>query len=456
MKKFLLLILVSIATFAYESIFAISYNASPSVIYPVFSTDYGNYTASATYDYGIVQNSNNRVKSMIYSQTTEVDLTQLDSASGAILINFWYVNDATNTQTLFFWNLYLSWATVVATLHNSVDGWVTNFLIEKITYPVHGLTVPYSSTNFPGYFPKRFVVIFSFGMKSYDPLFGFKKNYLRSISSTFFSSESYGFEKVYTNTPDGLQVWSNYWYWLSPFWSNIPGAYATFINNMFNAWDLENLMPFITSSPNSSTFYFNTLWNWSRQVWFGDMTSNIVDIWSGSTLPLESILSDFYTWDPNVDYTMTGSTGGGSTWSGIFDDCSALQIGCYIEKSYYAIRDWIGGFFPDISFSWEFNACGSWSTISSTGSYLQKFANVIAIVNPFPPEEWTNLCLLVVWSWVLDYQRLIPEENFFAHYIPGEVPMLEGDGRVVYWQTVVDIFVIIVFTMIIFYSKHHD
>jgi hypothetical protein len=81
--------------------------------------------------------------------------------------------------------------------------------------------------------------------------------------------------------------------------------------------------------------------------------------------------------------------------------------------------------------------------------------NAIAVINPFPPAEWTVICTLTG-SGVIDYQMLMGSWTFFTHYAPSWLPdYLYGDGRI-YWQTFIDIILIFVCIVLIFYHRKND
>jgi hypothetical protein len=93
---------------------------------------------------------------------------------------------------------------------------------------------------------------------------------------------------------------------------------------------------------------------------------------------------------------------------------------------------------------------------SSWITTVQKFANLVSIINPFPPDENDIVCTFW-WEKEMKYQFLIPEQNFFSMYGWPTMPSyLTWDGRVIAWQTVIDIIVIFAFSILIFYKKEND
>lgn len=148
------------------------------------------------------------------------------------------------------------------------------------------------------------------------------------------------------------------------------------------------------------------------------------------------------------------------TWSTIWECDLKLDFvwffGCTINWLYNSVVDWIkwlfNYFLPDISFSGQFDSCGSFSS-GSTVSISQRFANIIAIINFIPPEDWTTICT-IYWPQEIHYWALWPEENFFEKYIPWQVPQLEIDPHIAFGQTIVDIITIFAFILLIFYKRH--
>lgn len=136
-----------------------------------------------------------------------------------------------------------------------------------------------------------------------------------------------------------------------------------------------------------------------------------------------------------------------------YSSCWVIWFSCYFWVFTNGILSYLSSFFPNVSWNSAFNSCASWSTGES--SYLQKFANIIAIINPYPPAEGTIVCS-IFWQYTIWYQRLIPEKNFFEIYIPWVMPSLENDGRIIFWQSIPDIIVILSFAILILNRKQND
>lgn len=182
-------------------------------------------------------------------------------------------------------------------------------------------------------------------------------------------------------------VWQNYndikqWYWGS-------GSAQSLTN--FQTWRLYD-------------------WNITgTMVWeFFSSTGATDNVWIPtipSILSLSSIENDWWTWnilDPEepVDY---------------FVDCSSyLDVWCYISWFWDWITDKISSFFdwlfPTINFSGWTNTCYvEWENEWFTGTgyaigYLQKVANIFALVIPLPPEEWEQICTFD-WLQTMEYRR---------------------------------------------------
>lgn len=142
----------------------------------------------------------------------------------------------------------------------------------------------------------------------------------------------------------------------------------------------------------------------------------------------------------------------------IFDECNSfLDVWCYIGAIWNAIESFItDNLFPDISFSGDFNSCGSWS--KSSGTYMQKLWNLIAIINPIPPQNNTVVCT-PFWSGAIKYQGLIWSWwlNFFSVYWWWLTPSyLNWTGMIYGWQSVIDLVIIFVCFVLIFYHRKND
>lgn len=149
------------------------------------------------------------------------------------------------------------------------------------------------------------------------------------------------------------------------------------------------------------------------------------------------------------------------TWTGtdFFADCwSFLDVWCYVKWSYEWIKQSISDFFisfmPTFWFSWNFDSCGSFASWT-TQTTFSKFTNIIALINPFPPANNTEICT-IFWSRTIVYWVMWNSENFFTKYIPWQVPQLEIDPHFIFGQTIVDIVTIFSMMYYIFYKKSND
>lgn len=205
-----------------------------------------------------------------------------------------------------------------------------------------------------------------------------------------------------------------------PSWYSVPSiinSYASFYSKTPQNANLVNIYHQIRAETGTGTDYLPT--------WFGATSStSYIDISAG-------------TWS-------TGS------WWIDFSACGTVQIWCYVS----IISNYIyNKFFPTINFTGDFNSCSSGSTMND--SVIQKIANIISMVNPYPPPDGTIICS-IFWDYTIWYQRLIPEKNFFEVYAPGMYPALENDGRIIYWQTIPDIIVIFSMFSLILYHRKND
>ena len=235
------------------------------------------------------------------------------------------------------------------------------------------------------------------------------------------------------------------------YWRQVyrDSTYAT--SYPFFEWhNRGELQPWDSSTWTTIYFrYLQTVMNWAKVTEF---MNDIVPSSLNNTIPQWLWVNFSSTWS-TYEYPPTG-TGSGS-WSIWFDysSCWAISISCYFWVFTNGILGYIWSFFPDVSWNSAFNSCASWSIDKS--SYLQKFANIIAIINPYPPAEGTIVCS-IFWQYTIGYQRLIPEKNFFEIYIPWVMPALENDWRIIFWQSIPDIIVILSFAILILNRKQND
>lgn len=246
---------------------------------------------------------------------------------------------------------------------------------------------------------------------------------------------------------------SKTWKWIQwCFWTWCLWFWAWWVNAFW--WDNYNQSPnvkyqfafrpmSITSNWGNTQVLSDYLrwWTWTSLDYY-------LPTWLGSTGIISSNWDETWSWSWSWSWTTVD----------YFVDCeSFLDVWCYIDWFFTGIfdkiNDYIDSLLPDISFSWEFNSCWEYSTWSTVW-IMQKFANWIAILNPFPPSDGSIVCTLW-WPRTVDYQLFIPTQNFFEVYIPGQVPELEISMELFAWQTLWDLIVIFTFVMIIFYDRKH-
>lgn len=182
---------------------------------------------------------------------------------------------------------------------------------------------------------------------------------------------------------------------------------------------------------------------------FDTATKFMIDWWKTNTFPNWLWTTNWYTTTPpeNTWGTNTGTID-------YFADCkSFINVWCYIKWAWNNFTWYVWTFFVDISFTWNFDSCATASTESWTT--MQKFWNAIAIINPYPVNDWETVCT-VWWEKEIHYSYFVPTENFFQKYIPWQMPELEISMFIIWQQTLWDLITILVFILLIFYSRKHD
>ena len=259
--------------------------------------------------------------------------------------------------------------------------------------------------------------------------------YIQNISYTYYS----------------WPTW-RYWFWQIDFSSLHFWLWA----QIFKRVAAESSPPYWVNYTRLE-MYWNTSLN--TKIWYQYdpliSTVSIFDFlstltWSNIDQTIPQFLSMVSaTWSSFNDWWGTGTTRDRFDYS----ECWVIEIWCYFDVFTNVIGVYLDSFFPDISWTWNFDSCASWSTDS--GSTLQKFANVIAIINPYPPEEWTSICS-IFGDYTIWYQRLFPEHNFFEVYAPWVFPALEIDWRVFGGQSLPDIIVIIAMSILILHPRNKN
>lgn len=252
------------------------------------------------------------------------------------------------------------------------------------------------------------------------------------------------------NNFEGKQVWAVYdftdlnsWMWLKITWdlcsfcTYVPKVYRELYNNSY-----------ISYAPANTDFSWQ-LWVLEFLHWlppWENITYWLYDFLWSSWTSISLTWTDIWTWE--IDF---------------YKDCTSfLDIWCYVVWTVNKFAYWIWSLFIDLSFQGATDTCFSWSTSSWT--YMQKLANLIAVVNPIPPWSWSVICTMFVWTdlwkmesvwwtWQVIYHRYIPEENIFAMAVPWLVPILEQSTIVFAWQTIIDIMIIVMLVAAIIYQK---
>lgn len=119
-----------------------------------------------------------------------------------------------------------------------------------------------------------------------------------------------------------------------------------------------------------------------------------------TTLPEFFNSSSTGTYTPYDPWTWTWWTW---TWEEVdyFVDCSSfLDVWCYVKWVYDSFYDKIQSLFPNINFAGSWSACPieEWMQTpiwySGSNTYIQAIADLMAIIAPIPPPEFTEVCLL--------------------------------------------------------------
>lgn len=421
MTKLIVILLVSLCSLVWES-FAVSYNGSSAFSLPSVTRTSDNY--------------------LVYYQDNFAQYTYIDETE--------WVN--TRRQVLYLkWDPWSTYSWVVTSLLQWGTVW-TNYLYMRLSYD--------SSID---------TIYMDFYSDSY----------------WWWSWNNY-LPWTYRNTIEIVDSWiKNTCVWLAPeCWLFISFLYTSEDGILWGATTLQNVITYyiydndFIIKKTYETFDIN-IWpylsarNWDDQGLFEYNTTSLIAkhymLYSPHTNEERSVdlFDNFMIWDWTFNetpvewfwaswiQTITWWTGSTGTGTGIFDDCWFLEVWCYLEAIWGQITWFFDYLFPEISFSGSADTCMSWS-ISSTGSYMQKFANIIAIINPIPPDEWSVICTLF-WTWLVDYQSAIGTGNFFTVYAHGAVPAyLEWDWRVIWDQTILDIIVIFTCMILIFYRRSQN
>ncbi len=251
--------------------------------------------------------------------------------------------------------------------------------------------------------------------------------------------------------------------------------------DLLNSWETPNFQKTFGNFYSGNTDLWVKIWTLftsSPQMFIWQPDTILSSYWYNPSIDLEIYdqkLNDFFIWNTGsfLDYYMpqwfwwTSSSGATDniiippinnwTWwlsDGWYDSCNWIvsDFWCYVTAT---INNTIGNFFPEISFDWSFQSC-DFALVNASGWYMQRFANVISVINPIPPDEWAPICMYFSWTGTMGYQRIIPEENFFEHYVPWALPQVEWIDITPLWQSIFDIFVIFGITVLIFHRKNHD
>lgn len=266
-----------------------------------------------------------------------------------------------------------------------------------------------------------------------------------------------------------LDTWSffySYQYWLYNSWTLILN------DKLYLTWTTEFWLKMYWD--------WNLYWStrgWARRdpypwtytySWYLQYPSyNAIDF-KNISIKRQKIISAFLTWTTETIWDVRiplgyiyGSTWvmwidviwwGWGGWTDYFAKCTSfIDVWCYVKATWLTVQNWLLSFFPDINWTWQSYSCtstGSMSPIwySWSSHFIQNVVNFLAIISPFPPSEWNNVCLVwgtlwdgMLWSsgWieVIHYQHMVHEESKMSN-----------------WYTFFDVFIIIIIWMWIIWT----
>ena len=435
MKKLIIALFIFISLFWFsKSVWAVTYWWSSTYNMP--------YINSYTWD-TLYYNANNTFYFTAWSWTTsEAEWTTADairvwswfSLSGVLYSYAWcniscgswgpytivrvsYDSWTSNLNFRFYAEQFTSWFT-------SADIDESNITMQLHVHLTHPLE---ESCSWGSWDCELIIHNFYWGSSAWVKLFQINLNFYNMSDWTFWALHwtppGTGWYIIDPNfdhnfNPDDMYGWRENWTWV------------TRVNYYRFPYSLE-----YTHDMNSMFLYLNST---TAPLSF----ANSMPIWLSSSWSSEIIVE--WTW---------GTWG---TWS-IFTDCSSfLDIWCYIWHIWDSITWFFSNLFPEISFSWSYNSCWSWWT--SSWSYIQRLWNFIALLNPIPPESWTNICTLFSTWQIITYQRATASWNFFTVYASGAwLPsVLYSNWDILFWQTFFDLIVIVTMILLVFYKRKND
>lgn len=332
------------------------------------------------------------------------------------------------------------------------------------------IQIPHSSS---GLAPNDYMIFLEFSWFFFDdPNSTDYWSWIKSISYQIYSNTDW---KIIS---DIIQY---NWYHLSDYQYDNASNYQIWNAMLMLCWEnfFQTINYGVISDCNISgpTWHVNTyslsFSQWLESYWFDSAIEVMKEVitwsWTDNNLLTPTSYYDYF-W---AIWYYSWSWGTWSTTTDYFADCTSfLDVGCYVAWAYNGIVDkaatfrdsvfsWLLGlldpFRVNISWNQPLDTCGvgigTWSTSGSWVGVIQRMTNVLHVLNPMAPSEWSSICTLW-WPWTVQYAMLIPEENFWKKYLHWQIdPRLESTGEIAEGINFIDLITIIAFAYYIFHGS---
>jgi len=403
MLKKLLLILAFLIP---SQIFAISYNGSPTYQIPDIwynSTIYYNYwspTWSLQAYYQIDLDTNNK----LYQHLNFIKIPGGKSFSGEIF-TLKYQASTSDTNAWIRISMYTG-ATVDTFTYSIIEQDTTILETWSIMEVPHNNVCVGLSWDCVYWFNLTLIAKnTTIGGGLYIPFFDMYYYYNSDRVTVHKRVEFWTYNNTNTNAFTSFLSW---------FWLNVDQAWRL-INyrcKVPTTWQT------IYSSAYSALAPTYQYWTWNRSTASLTNDSIIRDflVWTTTWTTLSAYwttwINSNWQYQSSTFITSTGSTWTWSTWTwstwisdSWYTDCGTLEVWCYISSTFSWIFSY---FFGDVSINWNWQTyeCNSYSSMTgsdisiSSGttdlSFFQRFWNIVSLINPLPPLDWSEVCLF---SW---------------------------------------------------------
>lgn len=471
MRKFFLFILALIAIFSEMQTFALSYewlserenlkfysgwtfiqlldNAKSPSFYSNYYGDNSNYHRNY---YGVQDPINYYLektslwldsRTLIFDTIAELDFSGVSGDVPYVLASGKYYNTIN-------YDIYLSGSDI---LYRVFDSSISPLLfLVNHTFHITDIPSDYSTINFWWLYPKRAVFRFQHELYSMNsPLVDWM--YLDSFTIQKVTSISNVYRlSLWWNRDAWLKLSNSYQslgYWYADaFWPAFWYWPSNLVHDCYTLewyWNSEicqgfraqpELFPYMTVSEwENYRMTFPKSWymkyvNANDTVYLVNDDGELTNSWY-----IANSLSQFYlqTWSLFIECTASGCTSDIWGWSWAVDHFAActsfLDVGCYVQATWYTVKDFIFSLFPTIDWTWSSATCVifSWSTASGlvspisyswSSKYIQNIANFLSLMVPVPPPEGTRVCLL--WGndiWKNIYQSWAQVNIHYGTYI---------------------------------------